>query len=152
MRITLICLMACLSGCSNFGKQKLIIGTWETDSVYTFYNGFDMTLGKSDTWPVYSYGQDGIMLEIMKGQDEKKSFTYEFVGNDSLVIHPTSAGDDKYYEIIRLKRNKLILKQNQKPIFAGGNQSRYEIRFFTRSGDPQEMDVKFGDPRNGSGE
>jgi hypothetical protein len=135
--------MACLSGCSNYGKQKQIIGTWETDSVYTFYNGFDMTLGKSDTWPVYSYGEDGIMLEIMRGQEEKKSFIYEFAGNDSLVIHPTTGGDDKYYEIIRLKRNKMVLKQDQKPVFPGGNQLRYEIRFFSKTGDPKEIDHRF---------
>ena len=150
MRIILICLMVCLLGCSNFSNQKQIIGTWETDSVYTYYNGFDLTLGKSDTWPVYSYGQDGIMLEIMRGQEEKKSFVYEFAANDSLVINPTTSGEEKYYEIIRLNRNKMVLKQIQKPIFPGGNQLRYEIRYFSRSGDPTEVDVKFGDPRNGS--
>ena len=148
MRIILICFLVCLSGCSTFSNQKQIIGTWEVDSVYTYYNGFDMTLGASDVWPVYSYGQNGIMYEI-KSEGEK-SFVYEFIGNDSLFIHPTSSGNESYYKIIRLSRNKMVLKKNKNPIFKGGNQHRYEIRFFSKIGEPKEINVTFGDPRNGS--
>jgi len=142
--------MVCLSGCGKFSDQNQIIGTWETDSVYTYYNGFEQTLGKSDGWPVYSYGQDGIMYEIM-GELGEKSYLYEFIGNDSLGIHPTSSGNESYYEIIRLNRNKMVLKKNKDPLFSGGNQQRFEIRYFTKTGDPQEIDVKFGDPRDVSG-
>ena len=150
MRIILVCLMVCLWGCSKNSNRKQIIGTWEIDSVYTYYNRFDQSLGKSDDRPVYSYGKNGIMHEI-KGELGEKSFFYEFIGNDSLFIHPTSSGNEAYYEIIRLNRNIMVLKKNKKPVFPGGDQHRYEIRYFSKIGGPKETEVKFEDPRNVSG-
>jgi hypothetical protein len=114
--------------CSHCQWEKSDLqGTWKLDSVYTYYNGFDMTSPGKE--PLYHFQDDG-RLRMTQGT-EFRFFVYE-VGNDSLSYHTLDDQLIDAFEILDVDDNKLILKKEKKVLFTEENQERFEIKYFSR--------------------
>ena len=134
-----------LTSCKKNVPQDLILGTWKIDSTYTFYNGFEKKQsGNNNMWPIYTY--DGkISREIKSGT--YRSFFYQIQGSDSLMLKPTQSGDTLFFSIVKLEKDRMVLKKGKDPLFSGENQKRYEIRYFSRTTPPKDSLIPFRDPR-----
>ena len=122
----LICITFLLSQCKTSNVADLH-GTWKVDSVYSFYNGFDMTNAVQE--PFYHFQTDG---RLRMTQDlEYRYFKYTLHG-DSLTY---STLEDKRIDgllIVALDEDHLVLKKDKSLLFKGGNQQRYEIKYFSK--------------------
>ncbi|MCC5939779.1 MAG: hypothetical protein JJU34_21030 [Lunatimonas sp.] len=114
--------------CNGTNTENLI-GKWRLDSVQYYYNNFSHS---STGWY----------------QEE----TYEYLPTDELVVSAVNAymripiivskkeihhlnplGEtEEIYSILKLNRESLVLQVDNTPLFAGNQQSRYEIRYFSR--------------------
>jgi hypothetical protein len=111
-------------------KKELIIGSWKTDSVYTFYNGFGFTRKDTEEIPLQHYQADGKLK--MTRDDESRFFFYSMPVTDSLIQKTLDNKNLGRYKIILLDENRLILKIAKSPLFTGKNQERFEVRYFSR--------------------
>ena len=135
-----------MSGCQTGSADELILGEWEIDSTYTFYNGFDFVQTESDGWAIYSFDRDGIMKEVQP--EGYMSYLYALSHRDTLLLQPTRGGELSRFFILHLDRKRLVLRKTKDPIFSGGSQQRYEIRYFSRKHDQSsEEPTPFDDPR-----
>ena len=115
-----------LTQCGTRNPDALL-GTWKLDSVYNFYNGFDMTTPGQE--PLYHFQEDGRLRMTL--DKEFRFFLYDVQG-DSLTY--TSA-DDKLVDgllILSLNDQQLVLKKEKAPLFTGDKQERYEIKYFSK--------------------
>ena len=115
-----------LSQCKTRSVEDLH-GTWKVDSVYSFYNGFDMTSAVEE--PFYHFQPDG---RLRMTQDlEYRYFKYSLQG-DSLTY---TTLEDKRVDgllIVDLDHDHLVLKKDKSLLFKGGNQQRFEIKYFSK--------------------
>ncbi len=116
--------------CSHKDKESLILGAWKIDSVYSFYNGFGYTKYDVEEQPLRHYMQDGKL--IMTRDKESRTFFYRIQNNDSLMHLDQEAKDIEKFLIVKLEKEKLVLRKELSPIFKGNNQQRYELRFFSK--------------------
>lgn len=141
-----ILIMGSLFRCTSPDREELIIGAWQVDSTYSYYNGFNYVQRKAGPdWATYVYDEEGIMKEIKFGSFQ--SYFFEFYSRDSIIVRPTQGGDETNFEILQLNAQKMVLKKNMQPIFNGPKQERYEIRFFSRTDLPEAASIPFSDPR-----
>lgn len=120
--------LICYSCASD--PEELLLGTWQVDSVYSYYNGFDIwEYEKGMDWADYEYTPDGKMKEIKFGTF--RAYRYRLSG-DSLFWISESEPKAGWFEIIDLRPDYLVLKRVKAPLFEGKSQERYEIRFFSR--------------------
>ncbi|MEK6479010.1 hypothetical protein WJR50_15795 [Catalinimonas sp. 4WD22] len=105
-----------------------IEGHWQLDSIHHFYNHFHYTeIG--DQARQYQYSEN--KLRIIQANN-KLEMLYE-IQQDTLKWMATH--DEKNiskYQIISLKQNNMILKEELKPLFSQSNQSRYQLYYFSR--------------------
>jgi len=128
--IGLSLMLACiLWSCDSSYSEQDIVGIWHVDSAYTYYNGFSNMVLDSTGWARYAYLEDGNMKEIKEGS--YKPFLYEIVG-DTLIHRKPNGQLFTSYQIFKLTADQMVLKKEKPPIFQGGNQERYEIRYFTK--------------------
>jgi hypothetical protein len=102
-------------------------GTWKVDSVYSFYNGFDMTSPGQE--PLYHFQPDGRLR--MSKDKEYRYFIYK-IQNDSLIY---TTADDKRVDgllILDVNEQQLVLKKAKSVLFKGNNQDRFEIKYLSR--------------------
>jgi hypothetical protein len=121
-----ILLLLLLARCQT-KDVKSLYGTWKVDSVYNFYNGFDMTNPGQE--PLYHFQPDGRLR--MTNDKEFRYFFYKVHG-DSLTY--TSLDEKRVDGLLILEVNdkQLILKKTKSLLFKGDNQERYEIKYFSR--------------------
>lgn len=118
-------LMRCAS------KEKQIQGTWKTDSILNFVNGFSHTNDSQDEhWSHFEYTKDGAVFERRK--QEFRKYYYKLLKSDSLVYLDSAGSFLNGYKILKLDNDQLVLKKIQKPYLPGKNQELYEIRFFSK--------------------
>ena len=140
-------IISCLSACENKTRQDLIVGAWKIDSTYTYYNGFDFVQRAPDgDWPTYIYEKDGMMKEMKAGYFQH--YFFEFHSEDTLVVSSTRGGENATFNILNLDAAQMALKKSKKPVFSGGGQERYEIRYFSRITSSTDSLPLFTDPRN----
>src|SRR5688572_3518236 len=87
-------------------------GTWQVDSVYSFYNGFDMTSPGQE--PLYHFQPDG-RLRMTKDK-EFRYFIYKVQG-DSLIY---TTSDDRRVDgllILEINDQQLVLKKAKSVLF-----------------------------------
>lgn len=102
-------------------------GTWKVDSVYSFYNGFDMTSPGQE--PLYHFQPDGRLR--MSKDKEYRYFIYK-VQNDSLIY---TTVDDKRVDgllILDVNEQQMVLKKAKSILFKGNNQERFEIKYLSK--------------------
>jgi hypothetical protein len=102
-------------------------GTWKLDSVYTYYNGFDMTSAGKE--PLYHFQDDG-RLRMTQGT-EFRFFIYD-VGNDSLRYRTLDDQLIDAFAILDVDDRRLVLKKDKKVLFTEEGQQRFEIKYFSR--------------------
>lgn len=135
-----------LSACRQTFQPEDLIGAWKVDSTYSYYNGFDYLQTKDGgDWATYWYESNGQMKEIKYGSYQ--TYLYHFRESDSLSVRPASGGMPSNFQILFLNANRLVLKKSKKPTFPGGKQTRYEIRYLSRTDQPTVEAIPFSDPR-----
>ena len=144
MRLLLLVLLAIiLLGCHARVPEQELLGAWKVDSTYTFYNGFDYTeREEGKDWAVLQYNRDGRVREIKFGTF--RQHRYEVIGSDSLVFKNAGGEVTTAFKILKLNNRALHLYKKKAPLFAGANQERFEIRYFSRTeppADAQAFDV-----------
>ena len=125
-------------------NPEMIVGTWKVDSTYQFYNGFDVSTDEGN-WPMFSYGEDGLLRE--EKDEQTRSYLYEFLEGDTLIVTPAQGGAATKYEVMVLNAEKMVLRLRRDPVFGGSaSEERYEVRYFSKvAGDASEE--LFSDPR-----
>ncbi|WP_229216521.1 hypothetical protein [Dyadobacter sp. 3J3] len=122
-------LMSVLTRCVS--KEKQIQGTWKTDSISNFVNGFTQVNNSQDEhWSHFEYTKEGAVFERRK-QEFRKS-NYKILKSDSLVYIDSAGTFLSGYKILKLDDHQLVLKKIQKPYLPGKNQQLYEVRFFSK--------------------
>ena len=123
-------LLALLSmGACDQPAEINIIGSWRMDSIYDNYNGFSFTNTNPYPREIYEYRKNNTVLR--KGMGEQ--LEYRYTCNDSILsISEASGGPSGEFVILHIDQQKMALKKIKKPLFAGKNQVRFEIRYFTR--------------------
>jgi hypothetical protein len=122
----LFCTTFLLSQCTTRNVSDLH-GTWKVDSVYSFYNGFDMTSAVQE--PFYHFQSDG---RLRMTQDlEYRYFKYSLQG-DSLTYSTLENKRIDGLLIVALDEDHLVLKKDKSLLFKGGNQQRFEIKYFSK--------------------
>ena len=118
-----------LYACTSRDLSKDIGGTWKIDSVYTFYNGF----GSMETTIVdleqYTYLPNGQV--DMSWSGTTRSMRYDLSIQDTLKYFEDEREVSRY-QILELDNNRMVLKKDKQPLFSGGRQERYEIRYFSK--------------------
>lgn len=117
-------------GCTGPDKNALLVGTWRTDSVYAYYNGFGFTRRDFEEEPVRHYQPDG-QLMMVRG-DELRTFLYQVQHGDSLVHRTQDQGLLEKFLIVKLEGDQMVLQKELKPILPGEKQRRYHIRYLSR--------------------
>lgn len=122
-------LISVLARCVS--KEKQIAGTWKTDSISNFVNGFTHTNDSQDEhWSHFEYTKEGAVFERRK--KEFRKYSYKIVDPDSLVYLDSAGTYLSGYKILKLDDQQLVLKKQQKPYLPGKNQELYEVRFFSK--------------------
>lgn len=140
MRLSFFFLVVCiLNSCSNPIPDQTVLGAWKVDSTYSYYNGFGYseTEGGSD-WAILAYDATGKVKEIKFGT--YRQHFYEFIREDSLIFKDEKGQVSSAFKVLELDQNVMTLFKEKSPIFAGSNQRRYEIRYFSRTALPQNID------------
>lgn len=149
MRISVLLFLALpgLFSCESNPRHDLIVGAWKIDSTYTYYNGFDFTQREANRgWATYIYEKDGMMKEVKT--DYFQSYFFKFLSEDTLVVSSARGGEHATFNILYLDAKQMALRKSKEPVFSGGNQERYEIRYFSRIPLPADSLNLFSDPRN----
>ena len=126
LNMLIILLLLLTAQCRTRDAHRLE-GTWQVDSVYSFYNGFDMTSPGQE--PLYHFQPDG-RLRMTKDK-EFRYFIYKVQG-DSLIY---TTSDDRRVDgllILEVNDQQLVLKKAKSVLFKGDNQERYEIKYLSK--------------------
>lgn len=115
--------------CAPRDLHTEIEGTWKIDSVYTYYNGFSSMETTIIDLEQYTYLPDGQVNVSWMGSTRK--MTYDLAARDTLKYFENEHEVSRY-QIINLRDGHMILRKDKPPLFAGGAQDRYEIRYFSR--------------------
>jgi hypothetical protein len=129
VRILLIISAFILIRCDD-NRKELLIGTWKTDSVYSYYNGFSLTKHDFEEEPTRRYLANGDL--IMTRGSETRNFLYEIKNSDSLIHARTDRQPIEKFVILKVDHNQLVLRKDLIPVFEGKNQERYQIRYLSR--------------------
>ncbi len=118
-----------LQACSP-SPSEVLPGTWQVDSAYYYYNGFDYTSTSLPLHETYEYQQDGIL--IVRNKEEQKQMHYQL--QDNALAYRNAQGDTlSQFQILHVDANHLVLKKAKDPVFQGVTaQDRYEIRYFSK--------------------
>ena len=128
-----------LLGACGSEPREILLGTWQVDSVYLYYNGFEQrqTMPGAD-WALHQYRPDGTVREIKF--DTYRAFRYQ-IEEDRLYWRRPNGRTDGAYQILKLQPQRLVLKREKPPLFPGRRQERYEIRYFSRGEAPAETAI-----------
>lgn len=127
------CLIFLFFGCRSEYRPQQLVGTWKVDSVYSFYNGFDYWQYKDGAdWATYIYHSDGRMDEVRF--EAPRRFRYQLSG-DTLYWESLEEPGGGFFQVLSLKKDRMVLRKDKAPMFGDQTEERYEIRFFSRAKD-----------------
>jgi hypothetical protein len=115
--------------CKSTVDQKTLHGAWRMDSLYDYYNGFSYMNRDPQPAEVHVYKGEHTMLR--RGMGHEREYYYAIEGKH-LIISDTLGAPEGKHIVLRLDSTQLVLKKENRPIFSGENQVKYQIRFFTR--------------------
>jgi hypothetical protein len=78
---------------------------------------------------VHVYKGDHTMLR--RGLGHEREYYYAIEGKN-LVISDTLGAPEANHILLKLDSTQLVLKKENRPLFPGENQVKYQIRFFTK--------------------
>jgi hypothetical protein len=110
-------------------KQEYLVGKWKLDSVHYHYNNFNHS---STGWyqeEIYEYLPTDEL--IVRAVDAYIKIPISINGRE--IHHLDGQGKpEETYRIIKLEKSNLVLQVENTPLFSGKNQTRYEIRYFSK--------------------
>lgn len=113
----------------NPSAQKLV-GTWQVDSVYSFYNGFSFwDREDSGDWARYVYTEDGRMEEWKF--DNPRHYRYE-LASDTIYWQSDAQQGRGWFQIVALTDEQLVLRKEKPSVFGEKKEERFEVRYFSR--------------------
>jgi len=115
--------------CKTGVDQKKLQGAWRFDSLYDYYNGFSYMNRNPQPAEVHVYKGANTMLR--RGMGHEKTYYYQ-IEEKQIVISDSLGSSGARHLVLKLDSNQLVLKKENRPLFPGENQVKYEIRFFTR--------------------
>ncbi|HRP57474.1 hypothetical protein [Agriterribacter sp.] len=121
--------VCCLHACSSAPVQQRIIGTWQVDSIYDYYNGFDFMNKHPHPAEVFRYGTDSIVSH--EGMGEQLLFRY-YCNDSALFFNDMNGNPVSEYIILYIDKNHMVLRKDKSPLFPGKNQEKYEVRYFSK--------------------
>lgn len=114
--------------CNKPEKERLL-GKWKLDSAQYHYNNF---FHSSTGWyqeEIYEYLPTDEVIVSAVNAYLKIPYLYK----DKEIHYLKANGEtEEIYEIIKLDQRELVLKVENTPLFQGKNQTRYEIRYFSK--------------------
>lgn len=128
-----LCMVFLATGCMSENTHihsAYLIGEWKTDSIMTYYNGFETREKASPFESIFTYKTNQIVRES-RGTDFRE-FQYDFIAPDSLAYISPEGKLLGTYQILELKPEKLVLKKEKGVLFPGKGQERYEVRIFSK--------------------
>ncbi len=127
--VIIVIALSAVSCRKNFSAEQLT-GSWQTDSVYTYDNGYGLTYRDLHEEPLQHYEQDGKVKMTMG--NEFRWFNYELIQPDSLIIFNQNNKPVNKYLLLKLDEQQLVVKKQNALIFSGPGQERYEIRYLSK--------------------
>lgn len=130
--ILCICILLTLTTqhCKRTNVHSAITGTsWQTDSIYDYYNGFGYMNRNPYPKEVFRYRKDSIATH--EGMSRELLFYYSTT-DTSIVLRDMQGNLVSDFKILQLTDRNMVLKKNRDFIFPGKNQERYEIRYFSK--------------------
>ena len=124
--LTLLLSVSCQSD-----HAETIIGQWQVDSVATFYNGFTYRSPAQHWNETYRYDSTQV---TMKRSEGSQTLPY-YIEKDTLYYLDQLRSPLSQFSIVRLSNEQMILMKEKTPLWQGGEQTRYEIRYFSRTND-----------------
>jgi hypothetical protein len=115
--------------CKSTVDKKALHGAWRMDSLYDYYNGFSFMNRNPQPAEVHVYKGDHTMLR--RGLGHEREYYYAIEGKN-LVISDTLGAPEANHILLKLDSTQLVLKKENRPLFPGENQVKYQIRFFTK--------------------
>jgi len=128
--ITLIVFLFIVPACHEGYEQQDLLGKWEIDSIYTYYNGFSYMSTDNFIPATYTYREEGTLEEEKLGG--ARTIYYRLTAPDSLIYESADRTVLGRYRIQKLDQNQLVLAKDKEPLFEGNGQHRYEVRFFSK--------------------
>jgi len=118
------------TSCQQNPSAQKLVGTWQVDSVYSFYNGFSFwDRDDSGDWARYVYTDDGRMEEWKF--DNLRHYQYE-VSNDTIYWQSTAEQGWGWFQIVALTDEQLVLRKEKPSMFGEQEEERFEVRYFSR--------------------
>jgi len=127
---SILLLLTAVSCQKNYSEN--ILGQWQVDSVATFYNGFTYESSAQHWEETYQY--DSVRVAIRR-PDGSQSLMYR-IDQDTLYYLDQQQLPVSQFTIVRLTDEQLILLKEQPPLWEGPEQTRYEIRYFSKEDNP----------------
>lgn len=118
------------ASCNSRPQEQLLLGSWQVDSVYSYYNGFVYwQRDEGPDWATYVYHPNGQMDEVK--YDNPRHYKY-FLSHDTIYWESLSQSGRGWYKVLALNPQKMVLKKEKAPMFGDHTEERYEIRYFSR--------------------
>lgn len=127
--LAMIILSVGFLSCKSTVDQKKLLGAWRMDSIYDYYNGFSYMNRAPLPSEVHVYKGASTMLR--RGMGHEKTYYYQIEGKQIVISDSLGSSGAKHF-VLKLDSSQLVLKKENRPLFPGENQVKYEIRFFTR--------------------
>ena len=108
---------------------KNVTGSWQLDSIYSFYNGFGYTNTDVKEEPLYHFQEDGRLRMTKNTEHRYFQFT---VSNDTLHYQNSALRFSEKYFVVTTDDRQMVLRKEKGALFKGKNQERYEIKYFSR--------------------
>ncbi len=119
-----------VSSCQQSPSSQKLVGTWQVDSVYSFYNGFSFwDRDDSGDWARYVYTDDGRMEEWKF--DNPRYYRYE-LSNDTIYWQSDTEQGWGWFQIVALTDDQLVLRKEKPSMFGAKREERFEVRYFSR--------------------
>ncbi|WP_209332453.1 hypothetical protein [Lunatimonas salinarum] len=114
--------------CDHTNTEHLI-GKWRLDSVQYHYNNFSHSSSGWYQEETYEYLPTDEL--IVSAVNAYMKIPYKITKGE--IHHLNQLGQtEEIYSILKLSKEMLVLKVENTPLFEGKQQSRYEIRYFSR--------------------
>lgn len=108
---------------------KNVQGSWQLDSIYSFYNGFGYTNTDVGEEPRYHFQTDGRLR--MTKNTEYRYFQFTLLNDTLHYQNPSMHVSEKYF-VMKADERQLVLRKEKKVLFTGKDQQRFEIKYFSR--------------------
>lgn len=120
-----------LSSCKKNYSQTDLLGTWKTDSVYAYYNGFSYWQHhEGNDWASLKFKSDGTFEESKFNSPQRFHYALK---EDSIHWESKNTGQRGVFSIEKLKKNTLVLKKIKPSMFGDPADRRFEVRYFTKT-------------------